>query len=217
MKEAKPMHAYILLDRTGSMVDRWEETLSALNTYAAGLADPSDGEAVDARITLALFDHMEGLKFDVIRRDQPAAQWTQLTPAEAVPRGWTPLFDAIGRIVAVAETDAPAEAVIVVITDGLENTSREMTREGAKAALDRARSRGWQIVFLGADFAQFSDAEALGVQAASSMAMASGSYDEAMNRMSRKSRAFFAKKDAMTFDESDRAAAGEAKVKRKET
>ena len=41
-----------------------------------------------------------------------------------------------------AEADNPEKAVIVIMTDGLENSSKEITKEGAKAALDRGKV-GW--------------------------------------------------------------------------
>jgi hypothetical protein len=33
------MHVYMLLDRSGSMSDRWAEALGAINSYVADLAE----------------------------------------------------------------------------------------------------------------------------------------------------------------------------------
>ena len=66
------MHAYILLDRSGSMQSLWVEALSSVNAYAKELANKKDGDAVDSHITLAVFDGQEGLQFDLLRRKQPA-------------------------------------------------------------------------------------------------------------------------------------------------
>lgn len=203
------MHAYLLLDRTGSMQDRWTEALSSVNAYAADLkAKP------DAKITLAVFDHHETFQFDLLRRDVSAEKWRDVTDAEATPRGMTPLFDAIGRMVAVAEGDGPDRAVIVIVTDGAENSSREVTKAGAKAALDRAEKRGWQVVFLGANFAEFSDAEAVGVASAKRMAMAPGSMQLAMASLGRKSRGYFESGEEVAFSEADRKEAGEHEVRK---
>ena len=112
------IHSYILLDRTGSMSSMWAEALSSVNAYAAGLASLEGGPAVDADVTLAVFDAQEGLQFDVIRDNVDATKWRNVTDADASPRGMTPLYDAIGRIVSVAETDRPDKAVLVIMTDG---------------------------------------------------------------------------------------------------
>jgi hypothetical protein len=136
------IHSYILLDRTGSMSSIWDEALSSVNAYAANIA----GQAGDVvpQITLAVFDAQDGLQFDVLRRAVPPEDWQKVTDKEASPRGMTPLFDAIARLISIAEADSPEKAVIVIMTDGAENASREVTKAVVKAALDRAEKRGWE-------------------------------------------------------------------------
>src|SRR5262245_17446139 len=179
-KGTRLMHAYILLDRSGSMQGLWVEALSSVNAYAKELANKTDGDAVDSHVTLAVFDSQEALQFDVLRKKQPALHWEQVTDKDATPRGMTPLLDAIGRIVALAETDNPDKAVIVVMTDGAENASRELTREGVKAALDRVKKRGWDVVFLGANFDNIADASSVGVGADQQIAYAPGTMTASM-------------------------------------
>jgi Mg-chelatase subunit ChlD len=125
------------------------------------------------------------------------------------------LFDSIARIVSLAEGDAPQRAVIVIMTDGQENSSREVTKDGAKAALDRARARGWEVVFLGAEFGKFSDAEAVGVNQAKSMAMSAGNMDISMRKLASKSRKYFEAAESMEFNADDRKESGEDDVKRR--
>src|SRR5688572_6609609 len=130
------VHSYILLDRTGSMEPIWSEALSSVNAYADGLASLDGGPRVDADITLAVFDAQDGFQFDVLRKGVDAEDWNDVTNREVNPRGMTPLYDAIGRIVSLAEKDKPEKAVLVIMTDGEENSSTEMTKKAAKAALD---------------------------------------------------------------------------------
>ena len=214
---AATTHAYILLDRTGSMGSIWAEALGSVNAYVDALTKPADGAkpSDDDKVTLAVFDHHGGLQFDVLRRGVKAADWQKVTDAEASPRGMTPLFDSIARIVALAESDQPARAVIVVMTDGHENASKEVTKDGAKAALDRVRAKGWEVVFLGAEFGAFMDAEAMGVSGAKSMAMASGSFDASMRKLASKSRHYFEEAASMDFNAEDRKEAGENAVLRR--
>jgi hypothetical protein len=207
------MHAYLLLDRSGSMQSLWVEALSSINAYARELANKTDGDAVDSHVTLAIFDGQEGLQFDLLRRQVPALHWESVTDREAAPRGMTPLLDALGRIIALAEADNPDRAVIVVMTDGQENASREVTRDGARAALERVKKKGWDVVFLGANFDNIDDAVSVGVAGAQQMAMSPGTMDRSMAAMARKSRAYFARAERHEFNEADREIAEEAKVK----
>lgn len=203
------MHAYILLDRTGSMQSIWDEALGSVNAYVKGLAE-GDGYA-----TLAVFDAHNGLQFDVLRAGVPVQTWKDVTTQEASPRGMTPLFDAIGRIIARAESEAPEKAVIVIMTDGEENSSREMKKDDVKAALERCEKKGWQVVFLGAEFAKFNDADAVGIAGGQQVAMSAGRMGRSMAMMARKSRAYFDQGEQMAFDAGDREETGEADVKQR--
>jgi len=210
-------HAYILLDRTGSMSGIWTEALGSVNAYVDALTKPADGAKPSEhdKVTLAGFDYQGELKFDLLRRSVTAANWNKVTDAEASPRGMTPLFDSIARIVALAEGDAPERAVIVIMTDGEENSSREVTKDGAKAALDRARAKGWEVVFLGAEFGKFTDAESVGVGGSKSMAMSAGNFDASMRKLASKSRKYFEAAESMDFNAEDRKESGEDDVKRR--
>lgn len=213
---APSVHSYILLDRTGSMEPMWTEALSSVNAYADGLASLDGGPRVNADITLAVFDAQDGLQFDVLRNGVDAQDWTKVTSKEVTPRGMTPLYDAIGRIVSLAETDRPEKAVIVIMTDGEENSSHEMTKTSAKAALDRIRAKGWEVVFLGAEFSNFDDAESVGQTASRNMAVSKDQLAESMDRLAQKSKAYASgAAPTVEWNAEDRAAAKEEEVKQR--
>ncbi len=208
--------SYILLDRTGSMSDIWSEALNSVNAYADAIGKVEEGEAddLDTSVTLAVFDYQNGLQFDVLRKDITPGDWNGVTDDEVSPRGMTPLFDAINRTITMAEADNPEKAVIVIMTDGQENSSKEVTRAGAKAALDRAEKRGWEVVFLGAEFANFGDADGVGVSRSKQMAVSSGSLVETQERLAKKARDYGKGEEAeIVFDAEDRAVAEEEDVK----
>jgi hypothetical protein len=200
------------------MQSLWVEALSSVNAFAKELANKTDGPSVDSHVTLAVFDSQESLQFDTLRRKQPALHWEAVTDKDASPRGMTPLLDAMVRIISLAEGDNPDKAVIVVMTDGQENASREVTREGVKAALDRVKAKGWEVVFLGANFDNIADASSVGVGGGKQMAMSVGTMNESMSRLARKSRAYAQSAPGaapIEFDAEDRIAAKEANVKNK--
>lgn len=210
------VHSYILLDRTGSMEPIWSEALSSVNAYADGLASLDGGPRVDADITLAAFDAQDGLQFDVLREGVDAGDWRDITNRELSPRGMTPLYDAIGRIVSLAEKDRPEKAVIVIMTDGEENSSTEMTKKSAKAALDRVRAKGWEVVFLGTEFSNFDDAEGVGQTASRNMAVSKDQLSDSMRRLSDKSKAYASgAAPSVEWNAEDRAAAKEEEVKQR--
>lgn len=215
------VQSYVLLDRTGSMSNIWDEALSSVNAYAESFAEDAPGAEIagadiKTAVTVAIFDYQDGMQFDVLRDKVDPSAWNNVTNDEASPRGMTPLFDAIGKIITRAEADNPEKAVIVIMTDGLENSSREFTREGAKAALDRAEARGWEVVFLGAEFASFNDAEAVGMAASKTMAVGQGRMSESMDTLAQKARAYGkGAAPAVEFNAEDRAAADEEGVKQR--
>jgi hypothetical protein len=210
------VHSYILLDRTGSMEPIWNEALSSVNAYADGLAALDGGPRVDADITLAVFDAQDGLQFDVLRQSVDAGDWNDVTTREVNPRGMTPLYDAIGRIVSLAEKDKPEKAVLVIMTDGEENSSTEMTKKAAKAALDRVRAKGWEVVFLGAEFSNFDDAEGVGQSSSRNMAVSKDQLSDSMDRLAQKSKNYASgAAPSVEWNEEDRAAAKEEEVKQR--
>lgn len=216
--QIKSVSSYILLDRTGSMNGIWDEALTSVNAYAAAIGKVEEGEADDleTNVTLAAFDFQDGFQFDVLRKGVEPGAWSDVTNDEVSPRGMTPLFDAINRTITMAEADNPEKAVIVIMTDGHENSSREVTKDGVKAAMDRAEARGWEVVFLGAEFATFDDADAVGVSGNKQMAVSAGSLSATQERLAKKARDY-GKGDAndIIFDEEDRAVAEEEDVKQR--
>ena len=213
---APAVHSYILLDRTGSMEPIWSEALSSVNAYADGLATLDGGPLVDADITLAVFDAQDGFQFDVLRENVDAERWAKVTSDEVNPRGMTPLYDAIGRIVSLAERDRPEKAVIVIMTDGEENSSEEMTKATTKAALDRVRKKGWEVVFLGAEFSNFDDAEGVGQSTSRNMAVSKEQLSDSMRRLSQKSKDYASgAAPTVEWNAEDRAAAQEEDVKQR--
>jgi hypothetical protein len=198
------MRTYILLDRSGSMTGKWAETLSAINGYVAELTHATPALAV----TLATFDDPGPREaagqtpwFEVIRDGVRADQWQPVTAGEAEPRGTTPLFDAVERLVSLAEEAKVDRAVLVVMTDGYENASRVATKTSARTRLDRCRERGWQVVFLGADFDTMAQAADLGADADQALSMQAGHYSASMAFVARSTAAYAIAGAAMSFDE----------------
>ena len=152
----------------------------------------------------------------MLRSGVYAERWRKVTNDEVNPRGMTPLYDAIGMIVTLAEKDRPEKAVIVIMTDGEENSSQEMNKASAKAALDRIRKKGWEVVFLGTEFSNFNDAEGVGQTSSRNMAVAKEQLNDSMRSLAQKSKDYASgAAPTVEFNAQDRAVAKEEEVKQR--
>lgn len=157
-KSKQTQHDFILLDRSGSMGSLWVEALGSVNAYVKKLTD----DKVATKVTLAVFDGEGGLDFRVIRDSIAPKDWNEVNNSDAVPRGMTPLNDATGKIVTLANSGNYDKVAIIIMTDGHENASRELSVQQAKKLLDDCRAKNWQVIFLGANFDNASQGAAYG-------------------------------------------------------
>jgi hypothetical protein len=89
-----------------------------------------------------------------------------------VPNGGTPLIDSAVRFIdefgaqlaSIPEQDRPSKVVLVVITDGEENSSTVHTKEELLAKITHQTSKyNWQVVYLGANQDSFAEAGQYGI------------------------------------------------------
>lgn len=194
-------HDFILLDRSGSMQLLWTEALSSVNSYVKKLAE----DKVDTGVTLATFDRDgDQFKFEIIRDRIIPSTWHPVTDKDCTPRGMTPLNDATGKIVALAEAGNYDKVAIIIMTDGHENSSREMTVEQAKAALDRCRAKNWQVIFLGANFDNAMQSAALGGLAGQTISATAANLAGTMRATATMRTAYGITGQSMAYSEEDK-------------
>lgn len=157
----------VLLDRSGSMEAVKSDTEGGFNAFV----DSQRAEPGEARVTLAQFD----TQYEVVYADRPLADVPRLA---LQPRGGTALYDSLGRIItdtgaelaALPEHERPGTVIVVVLTDGHENSSREWSHEAVTAAIKRQESEyAWDFVFLGANMDAVAIGTSLGFAADKSM------------------------------------------------
>ncbi len=161
-----PVHLSVVLDRSGSMASIADDIVGGFNEL---LAEQRRAPGV-ARVTLAQFDSQG--PFDLLIDAVDLREVTDLDRGAYSPRGGTPLYDAVGRMVGridarIAARGAlgqPAEdQVVVIVTDGLENSSVEHTRDTVFELIAARREAGWVFVFLGANQDVYAAGGAMGV------------------------------------------------------
>lgn len=155
-----------VLDKSGSMASILTDTIGGFNTYLRELK--KDGKS-QYQFSLTLFDtHFENRHVDEVLAKIP-----ELTEKTYVPGGCTALYDAIGSTVAAIEkkgTNA-GKVLTVILTDGLENSSREYSLQMIRDLISRKEKEGnWTFVFLGAGLDAFQTGDMLGVAAQNAVA-----------------------------------------------
>lgn len=138
------------------------DAIGAVNSYMRQLRDDPE---MTARISLVIFDSES---IDTIRDRSPAKSCAELDAKEYQPRASTPLLDAVGSGAALLAKHAAKDerAILAIMTDGLENASKEYTNEQIKTLLDRRRKEdGWLVVYLGADHDSWAQAQRMGLEA----------------------------------------------------
>lgn len=196
------MRIYLLLDRSGSMASQWTDTIGAINAYVKELPK-------DANIYIAAFDsgYNADISYDVLRNTSVRA-FKDITTEDAMPRGGTPLYDSMGRLLDYAFEEAPEKAYIVIMTDGYENTSKKFTNLVIKEKLARAEDRNWEVVFLGANFDKVTDqASNVGLSFSKSYNISTANLADEMKFMAHNTMAYASAGTRTVFTDSDRARA----------
>lgn len=215
------MDVFILLDRSGSMAACWDEALSSINTYVDSLEPVTKkycsecGHEIDSkssnfasaympRVTIAAFDNHSGFNFDVLRESRPANFSPPISADEVSPRGSTPLLDAVGRILDMAEQVNSDRTVIVVMTDGYENSSVKNTKEKIRKRIQGAQERGWQVLFIGADFDAFGDSSMVGVGYGQTISVSACNLMPSMEVIGGYTQCYFSSGAYISFNQNDR-------------
>jgi len=165
-------HITFILDRTGSMDSIKDDTIGGFNTFI----DEQKKVKGECTITLAQFDSED--PYEILNDMTALDQVKKLSCDNFVPRGMTPLFDAIGRginetgakLAAMDEKDRPEKCIFVILTDGGENASKEFRQEQIKKMIKGQEDEfSWKFVFLGANQDAITVAGGMGINPSSSL------------------------------------------------
>ena len=97
-----------------------------------------------------------------------------LTSADLVPRAATPLIDAVAVAIGTTKQDYADHdrVVMVIMTDGLENASREFTLAQLRDLISERMVARWDFVFVGAGIDAYADSRRFGLNDAVTMSYA---------------------------------------------
>ncbi len=161
----QPLYVSLILDESGSMQSCKRAAIEGFNKYITSLQD----EPAHTWFTLTVFNSR---RTEVRYRGVPVATVPELDVETYRPQDTTPLYDAIGQTLMTARQEAPGEfkKLCVILTDGMENSSKEYTRKQIFALIKTCDREGWRFVYLGADHDVWAAGEDLGIAADSRVA-----------------------------------------------
>lgn len=160
----KPIEIIVIADRSGSMGSILDESIGAFNAFI----EEQQKQEGEANLTVALFDH----HYEVMQESVNLKEAVRFDKTNFVPRGYTALYDAIGRTLSKEmkrrEANEIDGAIVVIITDGAENASREFSTDTIKTLIKKCEDEyKWEFVFLAANQDAFSTGASFGLAAAS--------------------------------------------------
>jgi hypothetical protein len=149
-----------LIDRSGSMSSMINESVAGYNNFI----DSQRKLEGSARVTLAIFDD----RFEYVLKAEPLSTTKDITKAQVEPRGLTALKDSLGKLIVTESQRISTEewadkVIVVVLTDGGDNSSKEYDQVSIKALVQSYTTRGWEFIFLGANINAYSQGSALGI------------------------------------------------------
>ena len=155
-----------ILDKSGSMASLTDDTIGGFNS----LISKQRGEEGTCLVTTVLFNDSIYLLHDRV----PLEEVNEMTREEYVAAGCTALLDATGETLSrLAEIrrylrpeDVPSKTLVIITTDGMENSSREFSRSEVKKIVETLKEKaGWEFLFLGANIDAIDAAEHIGIGA----------------------------------------------------
>jgi hypothetical protein len=167
----------VLLDNTGSMNSIIDDTIGGFNNFLQQQVTDSVDEC---RMSLIKFN--EASPWEVVHAKTPIGEITPLSRQNYLPRSNTPLLDAIGktlmdtaaRLQDIKPTDRPARVSMIIITDGMENASKEFAgrRDVIFKMIEDMKKGGVVFTFLASNQDAIAEGGGIGVARASSLTLA---------------------------------------------
>lgn len=152
-----------VIDASGSMTTLKNDTIGGFNSVIES-QKAQDGET---RVSAVTFNDSVNVLYDNV----DVKEITPLNTDTYHTWGCTALYDALGKLIdsigerlaATPEDERPGKVLIVVITDGEENSSMRYTFGDIKERVERQQNvYSWEFMFLGADMNSMRQARAMG-------------------------------------------------------
>ena len=155
MKKVKDIDIVFVLDRSGSMGCIEKETIRGYNDFLSK-QKKNMGKVF---VTTVLFDD----DYELLYSRENILNVHPITSKEYYARGCTALMDAVGKTIVSIDKNISKDnkVIFVIMTDGLENASREYNRDMVRRLIKKHKD--WEFVFLGANIDSEKEGSSIGI------------------------------------------------------
>jgi len=179
-QSTKKTHYHLIVDKSGSMADCIDQTITGINEQMQHIKiiDQKNPDQ-EIRMGLTLFNIDIFHRFVAI----PAADVRPISLLDYIPQGCTSLYDAVGSTIEMLEKKVnqaeDTTAVVIIITDGYENSSTRYSLAQINEKIARLEKTGrWTFSFIGATFDAASVAETMNIHRKNSFVFSKASMAE---------------------------------------
>jgi uncharacterized protein YegL len=169
-------HINIILDRSGSMMSVIPGTISGFNEF---IQKQKEDHLDDESCLVSLYQFAEAASFHATFENTDIVDVPDLNNDNYFPTGnSTALFDAIGSTIQnvgnnlseMPEEERPDSVVVLVLTDGAENSSCEYSQAKiAEMIQHQSNVYSWEFIFMGANQDAVLTASRLSIKAGNSL------------------------------------------------
>jgi uncharacterized protein YegL len=150
-KERRKLHVALVRDESGSMASLKRETLSGLNEQLQELKKKPE---IDTTITFVTFSGPEHVNLRYALK--PLSEIKEFTDKDYNPDGMTAMYDGVAKCIHTisneVQDDDLTNYLVLVVSDGQENSSKEFTsKDVAKLIQEKKDTKKWSINYIGAN------------------------------------------------------------------
>lgn len=189
----------LIVDRSGSMSDCVDATINGFNDQLNRIKGMvAEFPEQDILVGLTLFNEHS----DQVFVGQPVSEIPILTRGNYIPNGGTALLDSIGQTCSLLIereqrlSSIPTTFIVVILTDGYENSSRMYNLEQVRSMIRELEGTGkWTFSFIGATLDAVDVAAQMSIKAQNSYQFSkSAMKGEVWDKLSDSMHGYFSKK-----------------------
>lgn len=160
------IHVVFVIDSSGSMYGSISDVIGGFNKTIDEQKKVEKGECA---ISLFTFN-------DNVEERYLGKNINDIENFEYHPNGMTALYDGVGQAIDkvgkwlsnMDESERPSKNLVVIMTDGAENSSKEYTSKQVKDMIKHQEDvYNWSFVYMGTDLTNINDAKDLGIRMSS--------------------------------------------------
>ena len=147
------VHNLMILDESGSMESIRAATIQGFNEVVQTIKGIEKRHPEQEHfVSLLTFN---GLGIKTVLFNEKARRLHELDQESYRPDSLTPLYDAIGfganKLRRVTDRIEGCRVLVTILTDGMENDSKEYSLDEIKRLIEKLKKRGWTFTYIGAN------------------------------------------------------------------